>query len=157
MSLLLDALKKAAEQKAAKTRDEKPGSGAGSPEETALDLSEGRAREDSADDDSIPRHQLEDETLLDPSELDTRLERLQKDSGDRTETGLDIADGTETRAPAQDRQAKSGEDETLIFAEDDVAEVTGRENAQPRRAADDETDLSRLAGDPRNSKSPTRA
>jgi tetratricopeptide (TPR) repeat protein len=145
MSLLLDALKKAAEQKAAKTRDEEPGSGAGLPEETVLEVSADDAPGDSADEDSLPRHRLEDETQLDQSELDTRLERLQRGREDGTETGLDVADATATRTPFAG-QARSGEDETLIFSEDDVAEVMQDQSGLPRRAADDETDLSQLAG-----------
>ena len=169
MSLLLDALKKAAQQKAAKTKDDEPGSGAGSPDETALDVSADGSPEGGAEDGLIPRHQLEDETELDHSEIDTRLEHLRSGVEDGTETGLDIADATETRtlAPGQTQsgedqtlifahddvadtrvpapgQAQSGEDETLIFAEDDATEAVDDQTGLSRHAAGDETDLSQL-------------
>lgn len=122
MSLLLDALKKAAEQKAAKTRDEEPRSGASSPDETVLDASTAEAQEGSTEDDSIPRHQLEDETELDHSELQTRLESLQGEREDRTEIGFDA---TETRSTSPG-QAGPGEDETVIVDKDDAATALGQ-------------------------------
>jgi len=156
MSLLLDALKKAAEQKAAKTRDDETESDAGLAEETALDATAVEARDGDADDSSIPRHRLEDETELDHTELDTRLERTLTERQDGTETSLDAPDGTETRAPSPPEQISSGEDETLVFAEDDVTEFGSEDSLFQSGAAgeptgftqtefnEDETDLTQM-------------
>ena len=145
MSLLLDALKKAAEQKAAKAREKEAESPPG--DETALgspadDTGVGLAE----DDGSLPHHQLEDETELDHSEIQTRLERARPMAEDGTETGLEVPDSTGTEMQARSQQIKTGEDETIIFDEDDIAEFMDESphDSAAQRPSEDETDLSQL-------------
>ena len=136
MSLLLDALKKAAEQKAEKNRQES--AGAGTSDETVVDA----AAEDASELESGNLRQtqsgLKDETEFDDSDYGTRLERSREDG---FETRLDLTDPTETRPPSA--QAQTGEDETLIFADEDVADFMGDPSYVSRepRAGDDETEL----------------
>ncbi len=149
MSLLLDALKKAAQQKAEKNREE--ASASGRSDETQLDGAADGDTATGAHDDSIPRaagRAGEDETELDHSQLEARLERAQaqqplRDSTD--DTGLDVPDQTETEAAAlASEQMQTGEDETIIFADEDVSEFMGEPEYVSRetRAPEDETDLS---------------
>jgi len=146
MSLLLDALKKAAEQKAEKSRQEVEG--AKSSDETIIeatpdDISELAAAADSALRQSRPAQ--EDETQLDSSKFETRLDPADVEPKDGTETRLEIHDTTETQSSSS--QMQTGEDETIIFAEDDVADFMGEPELiqRPPRAPEDETDLSQLA------------
>ncbi len=146
MSLLLDALKKAAEQKAEKSKkEETPARGS---DETLVDAADEVSTLDDATDVKLPQeHRLQDETEIENSELETRLERtlLGPDPGE--ETGIDAPDATETEMPGAGAQMRSGEDETIIFAEDDVADFMGEPQLVQRepRAPEDETDLSQLA------------
>jgi len=142
MSLLLDALKRAAEQKAAKTREDESGSAGAA--DSSVDLASRAAPSaDDGDDSSIPHHRLEDETELDPSELSVRLGRLRGGLDDGTETGLEVpVDADSTLLPPTGRSG-GGEDETFIFSADDAAEVIS-DDPVPPRAAEDETDLSQL-------------
>jgi hypothetical protein len=152
MSLLLDALKKAAQQKAEKSREDIPE--AETSDETIVvsapeDISELEAAEE-----VLPSSQRElgDETELDASVLqtqleDTRLERSADETGlktpDPTETGLEIPDSTETRQADLSTQMQTGEDETIVFAEEDVSDFLG-EPELVNRDVQDETDLSQL-------------
>ena len=146
MSLLLDALKRAAEQKAAKSKQQENADGDAPNAE--LDASTEDARDDS-EDSSLPQHRLEDETELDHSELDTRLRRVSGIGDDRTDTGLDVDDYSDSTLLPLSQRLKSGEDETLIFSVDDVAETVNDEgSAASSTAGDEETDLSMLAADP---------
>ena len=144
MSLLLDALKKAAEQKAAKAR-EKEAEQPDLADETALETVADQTGPE--DDGSIPRHMLEDETELDYSELQTRLERARVGREDGTETGLEMPDDTGFTSSARSEQIHTGEDETIIFNEDDIAEFMddSPQTDESARAFEDETDLSQLA------------
>jgi len=148
MSLLLDALKKAAEQKAAKSRQEEISAASPSDETeitaAAEDLSEleqgaGRGAQQSERD-------REDETELDSSEMRTRLEQTLVEREEADDTEIEIPDSTQTRTPSLSSQMQSGEDETIIFAEEDVSDFLG-EPELVNREARDETDLSQLAGD----------
>ena len=174
MSLLLDALKKAAEHKAGKNQGESL-EGATS-DETVLDQrKEDISRLDSDDDSNLnfPARPLDDETELDHSELKTRMEqvRQQRSDADETaldasqidaadesehqatvdsaqgthETQLDIAEETQTQSSLS-AQMQTGEDETIIFADEDVSEFMG--DLDPRRTPlanpEDETDLSQV-------------
>ncbi|NCF37935.1 MAG: tetratricopeptide repeat protein [Gammaproteobacteria bacterium] len=149
MSLLLDALKKAAEQKAAKNKSE--GSESRPSDETLLDNGTEDITElmKSADDGSRQsRPAVRDETELDEAELETRVEQTRVESQDRTDTRLEGFDATETEIPSASAQIETGEDETIIFAEDDGADFTGASALAEleARTPDDETDLSQLAG-----------
>ncbi len=148
MSLLLDALKKAAEQKAEKNKQEAPQ--AGSSDETEIvaaaeDVSELEGGVDS----SLRQSQraLRDETEIDDSEFNTRLERTQVEPEDGTETRLEVPDTTTTEVPSLSAQMQTGEDETIIFADEDVEEFMGEPQlvSREQRAPEDETDLSQLA------------
>ena len=145
MSLLLDALKKAAEQKAEKDKTE--GQETAPSDETVLDT----AQEDISDlqpgDDSnlqIRRRENEDETEIDHTDPDTRLERTRTQRDPADETGLEVREETETQAEALSEQMQTGEDETIIFADEDVSEFMGEPEYVNRDPAE-ETDLSRLA------------
>ena len=101
MSLLLDALKKAAEQKAEKSKEDTPQRPS---DETVVDAA-GDISELEGDDDSelqAPRPGSHDETELDHSELEARLERTQAaaPAEGRDDTGIDVPDQTETEAEA---------------------------------------------------------
>ena len=148
MSLLLDALNKAAEQKAAKSRQEEISAASPSDETeitaAAEDLSEleqgaGRGAQQSERD-------REDETELDSSEMRTRLEQTLVEREEADDTEIEIPDSTQTRTPSLSSQMQSGEDETIIFAEEDVSDFLG-EPELVNREARDETDLSQLADD----------
>ena len=147
MSLLLDALKKAAEQKAEKSRQEETPAVTPSDETeitaAAEDLSElegaGRGSQQSERD-------REDETELDTSEMRTRLERTLIEREDANDTEIEFPDSTHTQAPSLSSQMQTGEDETIVFAAEDVSDFLGEPelvNREPR----DETDLSRLPVD----------
>jgi hypothetical protein len=96
MSLLLDALKKAAEQKAEKSREDIPG--AETSDETIVvsapeDISE---LEDPDKNLLNAQRELEDETQIDDSRLQTQLEDTHLEPGD-DETSIEIPDPTETQ------------------------------------------------------------
>jgi len=177
MSLLLDALKKAAQQKAEKSQEEELEGQ--SSDETLVVARKGHVSELEQADDSnsnYPARALEDETELDHSKLETRLEQARQQGDDIDETGLDvsqidqdpdsdyqaspaplqdadetqieIAEETLTQSHLLDAQMHSGEDETIIFAEEDASEIVVESESisLPARSPDDETDLSQLAG-----------
>lgn len=179
MSLLLDALKKAAEQKAVKSRAESLEGK--SSDETVLnppkeDISEIEQLKDSRT--RRVQRAGEDETELDHSELETRLEQTRRQRKDGDETGLDVSeynesDATEYQSPAGgarrdanetqlevneqtitqtssfSAQMQTGEDETIIFAEEDVSEFLGEPEMirREKKRPEDETDLSQVADD----------
>jgi Tfp pilus assembly protein PilF len=136
MSLLLDALKKAAQQKAEKSREDIPEA------ETSDETIVVSAPED------ISELEAADEVLSNSQLEDTRLERSADETGlktpDPTETGLEIPDSTETRQADLSTQMQTGEDETIVFAEEDVSDFLG-EPELVNRDVQDETDLSQLA------------
>jgi tetratricopeptide (TPR) repeat protein len=133
MSLLLDALKKAAEQKAQQGQSEAPDQG--SSDETLI-----RAGADDvfSFEESETGSARNDETELDHSEIRNRLESdlSQRIAGD--ETGLDIADTTDTRSATSPQEPVAG-DETGL----DIADVTGSrpESTPPEPGAGDDTGL----------------
>jgi hypothetical protein len=121
MSLLLDALKKAAEQKAEKSRQEE-----------------------------IPAASPSDETEItaaaeDLSELEHGaghgLQQSRRAAAD--ETKLDSSDSTLTEKPPSSAQMQTGEDETIVFAEEDVSDFLGEPELVNRetKSHDDATDL----------------
>ena len=148
MSLLLDALKKAAEQKAEKNKQEVPP--AGSSDETEVVAVAEDVSELEGGVDSNLRHSqraLQDETEIDDSDFNTRLEQTRVEREDGTDTRLEGPDNTATEIPALSAQMQTGEDETIIFAEEDVEDFMGETRLTDReqRAPEDETDLSQLA------------
>ena len=121
MSLLLDALKKAAEQKAAKSKQEE-----------------------------IPAATPSDETEItaaaeDISELEQGAGRGLPQSRRVTEDETEIGDrdATLTETPSLSEQMRTGEDETIIFAEEDVSDFLGEPELVQRQSKsdDDATDL----------------
>jgi len=145
MSLLLDALKKAAEQKAEKSRQEEIPAASPSDETeitaAAEDLSEleqgaghGLAKSD---------RNREDETELDPSEIRTRLERtlVKREGSDDTE--IRNHDSPQTRTPSASSQIQTGEDETIVFDAEDVSDFLGEPELVNRetRSHGDATDF----------------
>jgi tetratricopeptide (TPR) repeat protein len=161
MSLLLDALKKAAEQKAQKRKSE------ASPEqtsdETLLDVAtdhaprrtvsgEGSVRR--ADDDetefdqtalgarhqrSSGEHATGDDTGLEPQDtIAGRVSRGQPGRSADDETGLELPDATKTNLP-RDLPARSLGDETnLDIAGSEDIEGSGEDRSRPRRQAEDD-------------------
>jgi tetratricopeptide (TPR) repeat protein len=130
MSLLLDALKKAAEQKLQKSRPE--ASEQISPDETLI-------RADADDvigfDESSAGSDRIDETELDHSEIRSRLENdlSQRIAGD--ETGLDIPDVTESRTVSAPSEQGGDEETGLDITE--AAETVSRPVAAENVTADD--------------------
>ena len=148
MSLLLDALKKAAEQKAEKSRQEEIP--AASPSD-ATEIT--AAAEDLSGLEQGAGHGLaqsdrdgEDETELDTSEIRTRLERTLIEREDSDDTEIEIPDSTQTGTSSLSSQMQTGEDETIVFAAEDVSDFLG-EPELVSREPQDETDLSQLAAD----------
>ncbi len=143
MSLLLDALKKAAEQKAQKSKQEQQ------PETPSSDVTEVyEAPETAAELDARgegsqqqPPRQGHDETQLDQSELEVPAGQTRSRRDPTDETGLDFDEETRTRLADPSRQMQTGEDETIVFSDEDVSEfLDGPVRAE--RRPDDETDLS---------------
>ncbi|MDH3629877.1 MAG: tetratricopeptide repeat protein [Gammaproteobacteria bacterium] len=144
MSLLLDALKKAAEQKAEKSREDIPQ--AETSDETIVvsapeDISE---LEDADNVLQSSRRELEDETQIDDSRLQTQHEDTHLERG-TDETRTEIPDQTETQHTDLSTQMQTGEDETIIFADGDVSDFMGEPelvNRQPQdRPGDDQTEV----------------
>ena len=143
MSLLLDALKKAAEQKAEKSKQEAEPKPSGdetiinsAPEDlSALDVDDDAASQ-------VQHRDVEDETELDAAELETRYERTRAEPGEETE--IEAPEQTDTRIPEAAAQMETGEDETIIFADEDVSEFMGDPTYinHEARSVEDETDLS---------------
>jgi len=120
MSLLLDALKKAAEQKAEKSRQETP---AASPsDETEITA----AAEDLSELGQGAGHGL------------PQSRRVAED-----ETELGNPDSTLSKTPSLSEQMQTGEDETIVFAEEDVSDFLGEPELVNRdtKSHDDATDL----------------
>jgi len=133
MSLLLDALKKAAEQKAQKSQSE-------APEQRSSDETVIRAGADEVFgfDEGETGSNHGDETDLDHSEIRNRLESdlSQRIAGD--ETGFDITDTTDSRSDASPAGPVAGDDTGL-----DIPEVIESRPAStsPDQVAGDETAL----------------
>ena len=139
MSLLLDALKKAAEQKAEKSREDIPG--AETSDETivvsaAEDISE---LEDADRALQSSQRELEDETQIDDSRLQTQLEDTQLERS-ADETSIELPDPTETQHTDLSTQMQTGEDETIVFAEEDVADFMGEPELVNRESRDETRD-----------------
>ena len=100
MSLLLDALKKAAEQKARKSKSEEPENR--SSDETLLDVGAVDETARLAADD-VPRSAREDETIIDQTEIEERHLRADGIAGD--DTSLDTGDSTQTQLEDDSRAA----------------------------------------------------
>ena len=136
MSLLLDALKKAAEQKAEKSREDIPG--AETSDETIVvsapeDISE---LEDPDKNLLNAQRELEDETQIDDSRLQTQLEDTHLEPGD-DETSIEIPDPTETQHTDLSTQMHTGEDETIVFDEEDVSDFMGEPELVKRESQDE--------------------
>ena len=71
------------------------------------------------------QHDTEDETELDTSQFQTRLERTRLEREDSDDTELEIPDSTQTQAPSLSAQMQTGEDETIIFDAEDVSDFLG--------------------------------
>ena len=139
MSLLLDALKKAAEQKAEKSREDIPG--AETSDETIVvsapeDISE---LEDPDANLLNAQRELEDETQIDDPGLQTQLEDTQLERG-VDETSIEIPDPTETQHTDLSTQMQTGEDETIVFAEEDVSDFMGEPELVKRESQDETRD-----------------
>jgi tetratricopeptide (TPR) repeat protein len=120
MSLLLDALKKAAEQKAAKSRQEEAETSSSDQTEVTVAGEDISALEDSADD---------------------NLQHSRRDVGDDTE--IEEPDSTITQTSSPGAKMQTGEDETIVFAEEDVSDFLGEPELVNRdtKSHDDATDL----------------
>ena len=141
MSLLLDALKKAAEQKAEKARaEEDPELSAA--DETGADPALTGAADSHPDEDKdiLSSDNLpQDETDIDLSDLSNRLASVRTQSAPADETGTDVHDHANDALAALSQQMETGEDESIVFADEDITEFMG----DPRfinRVADDETE-----------------
>ncbi len=139
MSLLLDALKKAAEQKAEKSREDIPE--AETSDETVVvsaaeDISE---LEDADEVLQSSQRELEDETQIDDSVLQTQLEDTQLERG-ADETSIEIPDATEAQHTDLSTQMQTGEDETIVFAEGDVSDFMGEPELVNRQSQDEPDD-----------------
>ncbi len=139
MSLLLDALKKAAEQKAQKSKEEIPG--AETSDETIVvsapeDISELEDADHILQD---SQRDLQDQTEFDESGLQTQVEdtHLERDA-DET-----IVESADTQLTDLSTQMQTGEDETIVFAEEDVSDFMG-EPELVSRDAEDVTELGQV-------------
>ena len=122
MSLLLDALKKAAQQKAQKSQLELSADRAS--DETLFDVAAASSSpSENADSSLLP--DAGDETEFDHSELGVRLDRTGRERGAADETGLDLADTSETGLE-QDQPDRSAGDETGL----DIPDATQTRNQQ---------------------------
>lgn len=144
MSLLLDALKKAAEQKAEKSKQQEAPQTSG--DETIIaatpEDASALATGDDAGSQVLPRD-VEDETELNAAELEARYERSRSESAAGDETDLEAPEQTDTQIPEPSAQLETGEDETIVFVDDDVSEFMGDPAYINRdRPPEDETDLS---------------
>ncbi len=148
MSLLLDALKKAAEQKAKKSEQEAAPK-AGDDETVIIDGSPDDATAlDAGDVDERSRREIdEDATELTDTGLEGRYEqtRLDEDEDERTATQVEVNRDQTDAIPSD--QLNTGEDETIVFGDEDVSEFLGDDLPGLRKSAvsEDSTDL-RYAG-----------
>ena len=171
MSLLLDALKKAAEQKAAKSRaditqvEESDETLVVSPAEDISELANAntglrRSPVESADETvvdqtefqehtNVEATEMQDFTDVDVTEMQTRLDNTHIDSD---EVDSEVAEVTSTRIDAT-QQMQTGEDETIVFETEDVSDFMGEPQLVSREREDeteqvpvepDVTDVSQL-------------
>jgi len=136
MSLLLDALKKAAEQKAQKRKSE--ASPEHTPDETLLDGAADDAARQAVSGDNSARPADDDETVFDQSELGARLARSSGEYGSGDETSLEAPDTIVTRV-SHSRPGASADDETGLELPD--ATKTSLPQDLPARSVGDETSL----------------
>ncbi len=142
MSLLLDALKKAAEQKAQKSKEEQQPETPSSDVTEVFEAPETAAELEARGDGRLQQpRQGRDETRVDESEFDTRSDRARDRRDPADDTGLDYAEDTRTGMPDPSRQMQTGEDETIVFSDEDVSDFLDAPQRLERRP-DDETDLS---------------
>ncbi|MDJ0778491.1 MAG: tetratricopeptide repeat protein [Gammaproteobacteria bacterium] len=144
MSLLLDALKKAAEQKAEKSKQKEAPQSSGDETIIAATPEDASALEtgDDAGSQVLPRD-VEDETELNAAELEARYERSRSEGAAGDETDIEAPEQTDTHIPEPSAQLQTGEDETIVFVDDDVSEFMGDPAYINRdRPPEDETDLS---------------
>ena len=136
MSLLLDALKKAAEQKAQKSQGEP------TPDrhrdETLLDVGAGNIAHQAAPGEGSAGSAGDDETEFDQSQVGARLDRTGRLRGAGDDTGLELPDATETRLE-QDQSLRAAEDDTGLELQD--AASTYIEQKISQRNLGDETGL----------------
>ncbi|MCP4979672.1 MAG: tetratricopeptide repeat protein [Gammaproteobacteria bacterium] len=146
MSLLLDALKKAAEQKAEKSRQEEVPEAHASDETQIVTAAEDASELERSDNSPQQRQRdVQDETELEHSELQTHVESTRPQRDDSDETGIVAPDAADdTRQPGMSAQMQTGEDETIIFAAEDVSDFMG-EPELVNRDPQDETQLTQLA------------
>ena len=150
MSLLLDALKKAAEQKAGKSKEDIPEATA-SDETVIVPVTEDISLLEAADNGlQNTQRKLRDETELDQTELDqtqqqtqqqTQLENTRVESEGADETSREFPDSNETQAPSLSAQMQTGEDETIVFAEEDVSDFLGEPELVNLESRDDQTEI----------------
>ena len=145
MSLLLDALKKAAQQKAEKSRQEEALTASPSDEAVLAPAAEETTvlEADAGNNMQQSQRDAEDETELDTSQFQARLERTQIEREDSDDTELEIPDTAQTQAPSLSAQMQTGEDETIVFDAVDVSDFLGEPELVRRETKnhDDPTDL----------------
>ena len=135
MSLLLDALKKAAEQKAQKSQSESSADRAS--DETLIDVAAASSSpSENADSSLLPG--AGDETEFDQSELGVRLDRIGRERGVGDKTNLDLADATQTEVLKDLPTAGAGDKTDLDLADATQTEVL---KDLPTAGAGDKTDL----------------
>jgi len=135
MSLLLDALKKAAEQKAQQSKSGSPLES--TPDETVLEAAADDASRQTVSGDGSSRL-ADDETEVDHPELGARLDRSGRERGAGDDTGLELPDTTE--ALGGNRQpGRSAEDETGLDIPD--ATKTNMQKNLPAHNVSEETSL----------------
>ena len=131
MSLLLDALKKAAEQKAAKSRQEEAAETSSS-DQTEITVAGGEAP-------AFDETELEEP---DSTVTQTSSPGIQMQTGE-DETEVEAPDSTVTQTLSPSTQMQTGEDETIGFAEEDVSDFLGEPELVQRdtKTQTDATDL----------------
>ena len=138
MSLLLDALKKAAEQKAQQGKSELSPSPELTSDETLLEIAADDASRPGVSDDNSLRLADDDETEFDHSDLGARLDRSGRERGVADDTGLELPDKTETRI-GQSQPDPGVDEETRLDLPD--ATKTNIEQDLPTHSMRDETAL----------------
>ena len=115
-------------------------------DETGLDIPED---DEVVDDAAAPGPSAGDDTGLDiPDVTESRLETGHSVRADLDETGLDIADITEARSAELSEQMQTGDEEIIVFADEDAtdfAEASDADAEASAPAAGDETDISQPA------------
>ena len=142
MSLLLDALKKAAEQKAEKARAEE-GPEVGAVDETGSNLAQVGAAGPQADEAGEPLPSgspPKAESGIDLSDHSGRHASVRERPAASDDTGIDVHEQANSALAALSQQMETGEDESIVFADEDISEFMG----DPRfinRIVEEDTDL----------------